>query len=59
MKKNIRITELENALQELVNKLDAVDDEIKSLSMLAWVHGHRYSGPNYGEALKHAKEILK
>lgn len=53
------VKELENALQELVDKLDAVEGEIKGLTTLAWVHGHRYSGPNYGDALQHAKEVLK
>ena len=53
------VKKLENALQELVDKLDAVEGAIKSLTTLAWVHGHRYTGPNYGEALEHAKKVLK
>lgn len=53
------VKELENALRELVDKLDAVEDEIKGLTTLAWAHGHRYKGPSYGKALEHAKEVLK
>ena len=53
------VKKLENVLQELVDKLDAVEGAITSLTTLAWVHGHRYKGPSYGKALEHAKEVLK
>ena len=59
MKKDTRIIELENALQALVSKLDLISTEIKKLTMLAWIHGNRYTGPTYEKELKHAKEVLK
>ena len=58
MEKNTRVIELENALQALVNKLDLVSIEITQLTVLAWVHGNRYTGPTYGKELEHAKEVL-
>lgn len=53
-----RIRVLEEALQDLVDKLDAVEPIVAAWAMLAHVHGQRYKGPNYGEELSHAKEVL-
>ena len=57
-KREARIAELEEALRSLVDKLDAVNAEITNLSVLAHVHGHRYTGPNDGEELKTARDLL-
>ncbi len=57
-KKYDRIAALETALRNLVDKLDAVAPEISKLSTLAWAHGNRYTGPNYGEELKVARKVL-
>ena len=53
-----RIAELEETLRNLIDKLDAVAPEISKLSTLAWAHGNRYTGPNYGEELKVARKVL-
>ena len=53
-----RIAELEGALRNLVDKLDAVAGEITNLTMLAHIHGHRYTGPTYEEELCHARKVL-
>lgn len=47
-------------LRDLVAKLDEISDspQWKSLFTIAFIHGQEYTGPNFGEELKAAKEVL-
>ena len=53
-----RIAELEKALRNLVDKLDAIDKVVTGVFVMAAIHGCEYSGPNYGEELKVARKVL-
>lgn len=49
---------LREAAEALVDKLDTVDGELAAITMLAYVHGRRYDGPNYSEDLKALRAAL-
>lgn len=53
-----RHTKVRAAALELIAKLDAVKPHIDSLETLAYVHGARYSGPEYGTALAALRALL-
>lgn len=53
-----RIADLEDALRNLVDKLDAVQPTVEAWAVLAHVHGQRYDGPNYAVELQSARELL-
>jgi hypothetical protein len=55
-----RVTELQKALSGLVNKLDEVEasPEYKGVWGLYYVHGGKYSGPQYGDERDAAREAL-
>jgi len=54
----IDMGEIERALEALVNKLDEVSPFISQQTEFMLIHGHKYTGPNYGEELKAARQAL-
>jgi len=54
------MSELREALQGLVDRLDeiAANDEFKSVWTLHHVHGGRYAGPTWVDALERARAAL-
>jgi hypothetical protein len=56
-----RMHKLEAALKGLVDRLDEIQDApaYKSVWTSYMVHGGRYDGPTYVEALDRAREALK
>ena len=56
-----RIAQLEDALRNLVNKLNLVreDKYYKAMWALAWSHNGPYTGPTYEQELERATEALK
>ena len=49
------------ALENLVKKIEEIEnnDSFKSMFSVSYVHGIRYSGPNWSKELNEAKEVLK
>ena len=49
------------ALENLVKKIEEIEnnDSFKSMFSVSYVHGIRYSGPNWSKELNEAKEALK
>ena len=54
-----RIQTLEEALRNLIDKLDAVEPTLQGWAVLAHIHGQRYDGPTYENELRCARELLK
>lgn len=54
-----RITELEEALRELVNALDRCRPEIEGAFAMARIHGIPHAGETYGDELEAARRLLQ
>lgn len=52
-----RLTELGAAASNFIKKYDAVKPAIDNAFSIAHVHGHVYSGPNYGEELEALRKL--
>lgn len=48
-------------LENLVKKIEEIEnnDSFKSMFTISYVHGIKYSGPNWIKELNDAKEVLK
>lgn len=53
--------DIQKVLKNLVEKLDLIDNDpsMQGIYSIAFVHGYRYTGPNYKEELDAARALLK
>lgn len=50
---------LHEALDWLVQKLEEMEKPVNDALMIAHIHGHPYTGPNWGKELAIAKRVLE
>jgi hypothetical protein len=52
------VVRLKNVTQALVDKLEAMEEDLNDCIQMSAVHGMPYTGPNWGEEIEDAKAVL-